>query len=168
MGASISVLHKKKFPNEFSDDVQNNEEESPSIAPDPVNEKLVGCLYSSELLGELRGNLDAAIAIVEAAEKSNRRMHIGGFILIDVKLERCTQYFEGEKGLVEALAKKIFADNRHKIIVIEFKDKPNRTMKMFGMEWRNQQESPFVEKEDHFQGIGKNWTTMEYYYSIHT
>mmetsp|Transcript_23442 Transcript_23442/g.41467 ORF Transcript_23442/g.41467 Transcript_23442/m.41467 type:complete len:131 (+) Transcript_23442:148-540(+) len=64
-------------------------------------------------------NGDCVDAIVEAAEKKNKKLRVGGALWYDSMTDAVHQILEGEKKTVTALLDIIIADPRHKAVVVE-------------------------------------------------
>uniref|UniRef100_A0A7S3YGY4 BLUF domain-containing protein n=1 Tax=Lotharella globosa TaxID=91324 RepID=A0A7S3YGY4_9EUKA len=62
-------------------------------------------------------------AIIEAAEKKNKKLGIGGALWYDPETEKVHQMLEGEERAVTKLLDVIIADTRHSAIIMEDMEK---------------------------------------------
>jgi hypothetical protein len=109
--------------------------------------EILCCQYTSSLQGVFTHNYAAIMDMVNAASKANKLMHIAGYIQFDQKMENCTQYIEGNRKEMEFLIGSIFSDQRHAITMSYTKQLPHRTLKNWGMEWRNSVHGALEEEE---------------------
>ena len=92
--------------------------------------------YNSILNPKLR-SIEAISNLVLKSEKKNERLKINGNIIFDQKLTKCRQYLEGSTSQIDNLFETILFDNRHSVQNYERRVLKSRTLKSWGMEWRN-------------------------------
>ena len=99
------------------------------------NAEFLGVSYSSELSKDF--TLDTFATMVMKAARFNFDRLIGGCIQVDQSRKFCTQYFEGSTEEASALWSKVENDPRHRIIEFKKIFLTERTIRVWGMEWKN-------------------------------
>jgi len=97
---------------------------------------VVSVSYTSTLKPNMR-NLAKIRELVEFSEVRNKERNNSGKIFFDKRLERCWQYLEGEESAVWELWERIKMDENHTIDESKERELPARTIKNWGMGWKN-------------------------------